>query len=172
MKLEKFNVDNGKTVITIAVVVAVIVIIFVFGRNIMDFINNLFGNDNSVSKEARDKVTAYNYQSSNPNSPFSPKVYQNRPASAQVISESQARDIITDIYSSVGFFFDIGTDATEGFQAIQKCNTQCDVSYCVTLFASSFNTDMYDFMTRHYRSSNDIIVMNQILDFVHKLPVY
>lgn len=171
MNVEKFDIQKGKSILIIVVVIAIVVLIFVFGKNIMEFINQLFGKDDPQQADARKRLVDFNYQSSNPTSPFSPKVYKNRPTSTKVMSEKDARDVISEIASSSGFF-GFGIDAQQGFAAIQKCDTQCDVSFCVTLYQSSFQGDMYDFMTRTYSSGENIVVMNQILEYVKALPVY
>lgn len=169
--MNDFDIKKGKATVTIVVVVAIVVIIFVFGKNIIDFINKIFGKDDPQQSAARKNLLDYNYKSSNPNSPFSRKVYENRPSGTTVISEDAAGDIISEIASSSGFFgwFD---DPSQAFAAIQKCHTQCDVSYCSLLFADRFKSDMYDFMSSTFSSGNDIVVMNQIVDFVTKLPKY
>lgn len=171
MKLEEIDIQKGKAIVTIVVIVVIIAVIVIFGKNIMDFINKLFGKDDPQQQAARDKLKDYNYQASNPTSPFSPKLYQNRPKGAIIIPEDVARDIISEIAASVGPFGWF-TDANEGYAAIQKCNTQADVSYCATLFQSSFQSDLYNYMSRYYTSGDDVVVMNQILNFVKNLPVY
>lgn len=172
MNINKFDVNKGKAIVTIVVVVAIVVVIFVFGKNIVQFINGLFGKDDPQQSAARDQLLQFNYQSSNPNSPFSPKVYQNRPSGTTVISEDLAGSIISDIASSAGYLFGIGKDSSQAYAAIQQCNSQCDVSYCTYLFQQRFSKDMYDYMSSNFGSGNDIVVMNQILSFVKSLPVY
>jgi len=172
LSIEKFDTAKAKAIITIVVVIVIIVVIIFFGKNIMDFFNKLFGKDDPQQKAAREALLDYNYKSSNPSSPFSRKVYDNRPSGANVISEADAGSIISDIATSTGWFFGFGSDASQAYQAIQKCNSQCDVSYCSELFADRFKSDMYDYMTSAFSSGNDLVVMNQILNYVKNLPVY
>lgn len=175
MNVEDFDAKKGKAIVTIVIVVAIIVIIIVFGKNIADFISNLFGKTTDpVAIAAHQYVTGYDYSSSNSTSPFSPTIYNNRPSGQVVISDDVANQAARSVNDATGFFWWLGTgiDAGEALAGLKNCKTQCDVSYVSIVFAQKYSTDMYIYMSKYFNSDTNIEIMKEIITFCISLPVY
>lgn len=174
MNIPQVDEKKGKSIVIIAIVVTIVILVFIFGKNIADFIRGLFGGDDQQSASARQAVSGYDYSQNNPTSPFSTTLFQNAPDGTTLISDDLATTIAGKVNDSTGFFWWIGAgiDAGEAYSYIKQCPSQCDVSKVCSKFQSMYSTDMYDYMSKYFTSNSNVEIMKQIIDYVTALPVY
>jgi hypothetical protein len=160
--------DKSKNILMIVAVIVIIYMIVVFGKDLVNGIEGIFGiKTDPVSAAASNAAIAGNMSSSNPSSPFSPNLYTNNP-DASTLDYQTLQDMASKIKGSVSLLpnWISPADGPTGLANIKRCNNQVDVSNLVVVFQQLYSADLYDFMAANYTP----VITQQILNFVNALP--
>jgi hypothetical protein len=173
-----FNKMNEKQAKSLGIILLVVAIIFVGGYLIIqtygslsNFFSSIFGKiglgaPDAETTSATATVASSDMQSSNPNSPFSPNLYNNNP-DASTLDFATLQSLCTQIYNSVGFFSNTPDSA---LAAIRNCQNQIDVSNLSIQFNNQYSRDLYDYMSGNFTNTQGVEIMAQIITYVKNLP--
>lgn len=171
-KLPKLDLDKSKNILMIVAVIVIIYMIVVFGKDIVDGIESIFGVTKNPQVDAATKAAIdANMSSANPSSPFSPALYNNN-QDASTLEYATLQDMANKIYNSVSALpnWISPPDAQMGLSQFKKCNNKVDVSNLTVVFEQMYNKDLYDYISANYTSGGSVIALQQILSFVNSLP--
>lgn len=174
------DVAQGKSYVIIGVVVIILIIVFVFGDQIIAIIKNI-GGALGAAPPPKEEVDAMNAirnadlsSETDPNGPFGQALYTNNP-DASTLDYSTLKTMADNINSAVSILPDFikAPDGAAMLAQIKMCNNQIDVSNLVVVFSQLHGDDLYDYMVKHLANSNgeNIITMQQIISYVQKLPI-
>src|ERR1700748_2987258 len=140
-KLPDMSKDKAVKIGAMIVVIVIVVMIVVFGKEIIGFIQKLFGSDPQAAA-AKQTVQDSNMASSNPNSPFSPDLYNNDPDDS-TLDYPTLQSMCQGIKDAVSILpnFVSPPDGAEMFAQFKMCNNKIDVSNFAVVFQQLYNQD-------------------------------
>lgn len=158
---------------TLLVVIAVIVLAFIILNKVFGGINGIlesFGlkdseEDIKLNEDLKNKFS----NSSNPSNPFSPSFYKSAPSGSLLFNVAKADSLAEQLYDSVGILYD---DPESGLAAIKQCRAASQVSFLADRFNILYKKDLISWLSIKYDTSNQKKVLNEIYDYVSRLPKY
>lgn len=111
-------------------------------------------------------------EANNPLSPFAGNNFLSKaPAGSLILTQADADKYATDIWNSVGYFYD---DFEKCFSVFKKLKTQSQVAALAQKFADKYKKDLVTWLMGDVWPSDRFsdTQVNAIITYVHKLPKY
>lgn len=162
-----------KTIITLAIVIAVLWIVYMVVKRVFGGIDGLFQGlglqDSPEKKRLAESVDKGIEDSNNSNSPWNPAFYKTAPPGSRLLTTAATDNLASQVWSSVGVISDTPTQATG---AIKQCPSQAAVSFLASRFQTKYGRDLVNWMREHFDTESQVREMNTILAYVANLPKY
>lgn len=169
--LKKMNLTKAQGILIAAVVIVIIWVLVEFGGDIQGAISSILTTlglkKPAVVQGAESTIQQTSTLSSNPNSPWSPNLYNNNP-DASTLDYQTLINISDIIYSKLQALF--STDGAGILAEFKQLNNQIDVSNLVVVFAGEGYGDLYTQLEMGMESQTNEVILQQIITFVNNLP--
>jgi hypothetical protein len=169
------QIGNAKGIATMLIVVAIVVLVFIFADKIIKFINGFLEDiglkDDPTKKKNKEQTQAQLEAESAKGvmSAWSPSFYKNAPGGSALITVATADDLASDMYGSVGYLYDT---PSVGEGVIKQLSTKTQVSFLADRFYINYKVDLLSWLKQHYDTGDQVQHLATMLDYVKALPDY
>jgi hypothetical protein len=171
------NTAQAKGIVTLIVIIAIAVLVFVFAKDIAKIFGGLFkGTSEGLGLSNSSDKTNVNNQYSGGSSPlFSysfDQMAKQAPAGSPLLTVAQVHDLINKLESYRGILFDDGEKAVGLFASL---GTQYKVAWFAKRFQIENGSDLFTWLRKSdtlFSQGFSASIVNDIINVVSKLPVY
>ncbi len=165
------NLNTAKGIAILAVVIIVIWILVVFGKDLEGAVSSILTTlglkKPSVVTGAEGTIQSESKLSADPTSPWSPNLYNNNPG-ASTLDYQTLVNISDTIYGKLQALF--STDGAGILAQFKLLNNKIDVSNLVVVFQQEGYGDLYTQLEMGMTSQSNEVILQQIITFVNNLP--
>jgi Sec-independent protein translocase protein TatA len=172
------GIGDAKKAGVILIVVAVVVLVILFGKRISEALGTIFegiGLNKSKEEKANDAVINTASETENrrgTKSPWSPLFFDTtaaRTAKAKIFTVKSAQAIAKQIWDAIGIFTDTPSQILAAFR---NCKTQSQVSFLSKAFSTMYNRDLFAWLTEKLDTETQRKTLREIIQYVDNLPKY
>ena len=165
------NLSKAQGVLIVVAIVFVIWVLVEFGGDVEGAVSSILTTlglkKPAVVVGAESTIQSTSTASSNPNSPWSPNLYNNNPG-ASTLDYQTLVNISDTIYSTLQALF--STDGAAILAQFKLLNNQIDVSNLVVVHQQEGYGDLYTNLEMGMTSQSNEVILQQIITFVNNLP--
>lgn len=174
--------ENAKSLMRWGIIIAVVIVIAIFGKDIINLFGSLFGSIKSLTNPLGNAANSGEVDNANTTiantdvavtqttNPFNPALYtDNLGYHDSAFDDETALTYANAVNNSIGYFI---SNAGAALTAIQHAPSQMDVSHIAQQYAVNYGKNMWDDMSQGYDSSANKEILAQIATFANSLPQF
>jgi hypothetical protein len=161
--------DNSNQYKTIAIITALVVVFFVFGKRLLAIVDKILIATGLQDSAVEQVISNAAGTASNVESPFSPNYQVNlrKKGSVYLLYKNTAVSIAKQIYDSVGTIYDT---PEQGLAAFKQLRYKSQVSQVADEFQINYKADLFSWLQSRYDRDSQKEILGQILKYVDSLP--